>query len=150
MLEQFYLKIVLTLTIGFGLAAIFGYITHRLKLSPICGYLIAGYFIGPFSPGPVGDLKVSEQLAEIGVILMMFGVGLHLGEPKQRLLEVVVEPVHENKGFVLFPLSFAWRSDSFAKLGFAQCGLIHYGKAAPGIGSSGRHFDIAGLVVRGH
>lgn len=77
MTEYFYLKIVLTLTVGFGLAALLGYFTHRLKLSPICGYLIAGYLIGPFSPGIVGDLQVSEQLAEIGVILMLFGVGLH-------------------------------------------------------------------------
>jgi CPA2 family monovalent cation:H+ antiporter-2 len=48
-----------------------------MKLSPIVGYLLAGYLIGPFSPGFVADLKISEQLAEIGVILMMFGVGLH-------------------------------------------------------------------------
>jgi CPA2 family monovalent cation:H+ antiporter-2 len=71
------LKIVLILTIGFGLASILGYITYRLRLSPILGYLIAGYLIGPYSPGFEADLQVAEQLAEIGVILMMFGVGLH-------------------------------------------------------------------------
>lgn len=75
--EYLNLKIVLILTIGFSLASILGYITHRLKLSSILGYLIAGYAIGPYSPGFVADVKVSEQLAEIGVILMMFGVGLH-------------------------------------------------------------------------
>ncbi|MCE5318126.1 MAG: cation:proton antiporter [Parachlamydia sp.] len=65
------------LTLGFGLASLLGYVTSRLKLSPILGYLIAGYVIGPYSPGVTVDVKVAEQLAEIGVILMMFGVGLH-------------------------------------------------------------------------
>ena len=71
------LKVVLILTIGFGLASILGYISYRLKFSPILGYLIAGYFIGPFFPGYVADLQLAEQLAEVGVMLMMFGVGLH-------------------------------------------------------------------------
>lgn len=75
--EFFKLKIVLILTVGFTFASILGYIAQRIKLSPILGYLIAGYFIGPFSPGFVADLQIAEQLAEIGVILMMFGVGLH-------------------------------------------------------------------------
>lgn len=71
------LKIVLILTIGFAYASILGNLSHRLRLSPILGYLLAGYFIGPYSPGFVADLQIAEQLAEIGVILMMFGVGLH-------------------------------------------------------------------------
>lgn len=75
--EYLNLKIVLILTFGFSLASLLGYITHRLKLSSILGYLLAGYVIGPYSPGYVADIKISEQLAEIGVILMMFGVGLH-------------------------------------------------------------------------
>lgn len=62
---------------GFGFASIFGYIAQRIHLSPILGYLIAGYLIGPFSPGYSADVKIAEQLAEIGVVLMMFGVGLH-------------------------------------------------------------------------
>ncbi|MBA3720861.1 MAG: cation:proton antiporter [Parachlamydiaceae bacterium] len=75
--EAINLKIVVILSIGFGFASIFGYITQCLKLSPILGYLLAGYVIGPYSPGYVADLAVSEQLAEIGVVLMMFGVGMH-------------------------------------------------------------------------
>lgn len=71
------LKIVLILTVGFAFAAIFGYLSQRAKFSPILGYLIAGYLIGPFSPGFVADKVISEQLSEIGVILMMFGVGLN-------------------------------------------------------------------------
>lgn len=76
-LETLNLKVVLILTIGFSLASLFGYLTQLLKLSPILGYLFAGYVIGPFSPGFVADLQLAEQLAEVGVMLMMFGVGLH-------------------------------------------------------------------------
>jgi CPA2 family monovalent cation:H+ antiporter-2 len=71
------LKIVIILTCGFTLASILGYLSQRLHLSPLLGYLAAGYIIGPYSPGFVADLEISEQLAEIGVVLMMFGVGLH-------------------------------------------------------------------------
>ncbi len=71
------LKIVLIFTIGFALATFFAYITQRLKLSPILGYLLAGFIIGPYSPGYTADPEIAEQLAEIGVILMLFGVGLH-------------------------------------------------------------------------
>lgn len=75
-LDSFNLKIVLLLAIGFTLASIFGYLAWRLKVSPLLGYLLAGYLIGPYSPGFVADAQISEQLAEIGIILMMFGVGL--------------------------------------------------------------------------
>ncbi len=62
---------------GFVLAFIFGALAHRLRLSPLVGYLIAGVVAGPFTPGFVGDPTLAPQLAEIGVILLMFGVGLH-------------------------------------------------------------------------
>ena len=65
------------LTIGLGLAFVFGTIATRLRLSPLVGYLIAGVVIGPFTPGFVGDSHLASELAEIGVILLMFGVGLH-------------------------------------------------------------------------
>lgn len=71
------LKIVLLVTFGLALASVFGYLSQRAKLSPILGYLFAGYLIGPYSPGFIADMEITEQLAEIGVILMMFGVGLH-------------------------------------------------------------------------
>lgn len=76
-MDNINLTIVFTLTVGFTLACIFGFLTFRFKLSPILGYLFAGFLIGPFSPGYVADLHLAEQLAEVGVILMMFGVGLH-------------------------------------------------------------------------
>lgn len=66
-------------TIAFGLtsALIFGLLAKRLGLAPIVGYLLAGVMVGPYTPGFVGDVNLAKQLAEIGVMLLMFGVGLH-------------------------------------------------------------------------
>ena len=66
-----------TIVAGIGLAFLFGLAAHRLRLSPLVGYLLAGVVIGPFTPGYVADQGLALQLAEIGVILLMFGVGLH-------------------------------------------------------------------------
>ena len=63
--------------VGFVLACAFGYLATRVRLPPIVGYLVAGIAVGPFTPGFVGDAGIAGQLAEIGVILLMFGVGLH-------------------------------------------------------------------------
>ena len=68
--------LILTLTGGLSAALALGYVTHRLGLSPIAGYLLAGLLVGPHTPGFVADTGLAEQLAEIGVILLMFGVGL--------------------------------------------------------------------------
>ncbi|KYF85413.1 sodium:proton exchanger [Sorangium cellulosum] len=70
------LDLILTLTGGLTAALAFGFITQRLRLSPIVGYLLAGILVGPFTPGFVADKGLADQLAEIGVILLMFGVGL--------------------------------------------------------------------------
>jgi CPA2 family monovalent cation:H+ antiporter-2 len=74
--------LILTLTGGLGAALVLGYLTQRFGLSPIVGYLLAGTIVGPHTPGFVADTSLAEQLAEIGVILLMFGVGLqfHVGE----------------------------------------------------------------------
>ena len=71
------LDLILTLTGGLAAALALGYVTQRLGLSPIVGYLLAGIVVGPYTPGFVADRHLAEQLAEIGVILLMFGVGLH-------------------------------------------------------------------------
>jgi CPA2 family monovalent cation:H+ antiporter-2 len=71
------LDLIVTLAGGFIAALALGYITHRLGWSPIVGYLLAGILAGPHTPGFVADKHLAEQLAEVGVILLMFGVGLH-------------------------------------------------------------------------
>src|SRR5215467_3731041 len=65
-----------TIAAGLGFSLLGGFIALRLRLSPILGYLLAGIAVGPFTPGFVADTHLAEQLAEIGVILLMFGVGL--------------------------------------------------------------------------
>ena len=74
--------LILTLAGGLAAALVCGYVTHRLGLSPLVGYLVAGVLVGPYTPGFVADATMASQLAEIGVILLMFGVGLqfHLEE----------------------------------------------------------------------
>ncbi|CAG0996225.1 Putative cation/proton antiporter YbaL [Burkholderiales bacterium] len=69
--------LIATFAVGFVLAFIFGYIANRLRLPPLVGYLIAGVVIGVFTPDLVANAAIAGQLAEIGVILLMFGVGLH-------------------------------------------------------------------------
>jgi CPA2 family monovalent cation:H+ antiporter-2 len=71
------LDLILTLTGGLATAVVFGYLTDRLRLSPIVGYLIAGIVVGPFTPGFVASSAIASQFAEVGVILLMFGVGIH-------------------------------------------------------------------------
>ena len=74
------------LAVGLVLAFVLGTLAHRLKLSPIVGYLLAGILVGPFTPGFVADPSLAMELSEIGVILLMFGVGLHFSV--EDLLEV--------------------------------------------------------------
>ncbi len=76
------LSVLLTFAVGLTGALIFGYIALQLKFSPIIGYLIAGIMVGPFTPGVVVNRVIAEQFAEIGVILLLFGIGLrfHLRE----------------------------------------------------------------------
>jgi CPA2 family monovalent cation:H+ antiporter-2 len=70
-------SLIALLAIGFVLALLLGLAANMLRVSPIVGYLLAGIAVGPFTPGFVGDSALASQLAEIGVILLMFGVGLH-------------------------------------------------------------------------
>ncbi len=63
--------------IGLGLAFVLGFLANKVKLSPLVGYLLAGIIVGPYTPGFVGDADIATQLSEIGVMLLMFGVGLH-------------------------------------------------------------------------
>src|ERR1041385_6384081 len=83
---QLHTTLVPTIVIGIVLAFAFGAIAHRLKASPLVGYLLAGVVIGPFTPGFVADQTVATDLSEIGIILLMFGVGLQFS--LQELLSV--------------------------------------------------------------
>jgi len=69
--------LIATIVAGLGLAFIFGTVAQRLKFPPLVGYLLAGVAVGPFTPGYVADQKLATELAELGIILLMFGVGLH-------------------------------------------------------------------------
>ena len=70
-------SLIALLASGFGLALVLGLAAARLRMPPLVGYLLAGVMIGPGTPGFVADVELSGQLAEIGVMLLMFGVGLH-------------------------------------------------------------------------
>lgn len=74
------------IAVGLALAFVLGTLAHRLKLSPLVGYLVAGICVGPFTPGFVADQALATQLSELGVMLLMFGVGLHFS--LEDLMEV--------------------------------------------------------------
>ena len=84
----------LLLTIGMGivLAFVFGFVAARLKMPPLIGYLVAGIAMGPFTPGYVGDTALAGQLAEVGVILLMFGVGLHFSLEDLKTVRWIAVP----------------------------------------------------------
>ncbi|MBP7337208.1 cation:proton antiporter [Niveispirillum sp.] len=81
-----------TLSIAFVLAFGFGFLADRLRLPPLVGYLVAGVLVGPFTPGFVADGKLALELAEIGVILLMFGVGLHFSAADLMAVKGVAIP----------------------------------------------------------
>ena len=71
------IPLVTTIALALSAALLCGLLAKRIGLSPIVGYLMAGVLIGPHTPGVVGDTRIAAELAELGVILLMFGVGLH-------------------------------------------------------------------------
>jgi CPA2 family monovalent cation:H+ antiporter-2 len=71
------ISLITTIAAGLGLAMILGFLVTRIRIPPLVGYLIAGIIVGPYTPGFIADAELTAQLAEIGVMLLMFGVGLH-------------------------------------------------------------------------
>jgi CPA2 family monovalent cation:H+ antiporter-2 len=71
------ITLISTIAAAFGLALVFGFIAEKIKVPALVGYLLAGIVISPNTPGYVGDIEIAAQLSEIGVMLLMFGVGLH-------------------------------------------------------------------------
>src|SRR3954463_1040068 len=72
-----HIPLITTLAVALTAALLFGVLARKLRLPPLAGYLVAGVLIGPHTPGFVGDLALAGELSEIGIILLMFGVGLH-------------------------------------------------------------------------
>ncbi|MDM7933304.1 cation:proton antiporter [Tabrizicola sp.] len=84
--------LITTLVMGFGLAFLLGLLAQRLKLPLIAGYLLAGVVVGPFTPGYVADMGLATELAELGVILLMFGVGLHFSPRDLMAVKAIAVP----------------------------------------------------------
>src|SRR5690349_7609820 len=99
--------LVSTLAIGLVLAFSLGVLAHRLKLPPLVGYLLAGIALGPFTPGFVADQSIANQLAEVGVILLMFGVGLHFSLEELLSVRGIAIPGAVAQGLVATPLGVA-------------------------------------------
>ena len=99
--------LVSTLAIGLVLAFAFGVLVQRFKLPPLIGYLIAGIIIGPFTPGFVADQNIANQLAEVGVILLMFGVGLHFSLEDLLSVRAIAVPGAFAQALVATPLAMA-------------------------------------------
>jgi len=85
-------ELIATVAAGLGLAFVLGFLAAKLRLPPLVGYLLAGVAVGPFSPGFVADANLAGQLAEIGVILLMFGVGLHFSFPDLLAVRSIALP----------------------------------------------------------
>jgi monovalent cation:H+ antiporter-2, CPA2 family len=99
--------LVATIAIGLVLAFGFGVVAHRLKLPPLIGYLVAGIVVGPFTPGFVADQNIANQLAEIGVILLMFGVGLHFSLKDLLSVRAIAITGAAAQGLIATPLGMA-------------------------------------------
>ena len=84
--------LVSTIVVGLVLAFAFGAVAHRFKLSPLVGYLLAGVVIGPFTPGFIADQSVANELADIGIILLMFGVGLQFSLEELLSVRAIAVP----------------------------------------------------------
>jgi CPA2 family monovalent cation:H+ antiporter-2 len=102
--------LIATIVVGLGLAFVFGTIAQRFRIPPLVGYLLAGVAVGPFTPGFVADQALATELAELGIILLMFGVGLHFS--LQDLLSVrhiaVPGAVVQIAAATLMGLGLAW------------------------------------------
>lgn len=99
-----------TIVVGLVLAFGLGAIAHRLRISPLVGYLLAGVLVGPFTPGYVADQGLANQLAEIGVILLMFGVGLHFSLKELLSVRAIAIPgaVVQIASATLMGMGLAW------------------------------------------
>ncbi|MBB4040996.1 CPA2 family monovalent cation:H+ antiporter-2 [Microvirga flocculans] len=114
-----------TIVVGLVMAFALGAIAHRFRLSPLIGYLLAGVLAGPFTPGYVADQGLANQLAEIGVILLMFGVGLHFSLKDLLSVKAIAIPgaVVQIASATLLGMGLAWL------MGWSLSGGIVFGLA---------------------
>jgi CPA2 family monovalent cation:H+ antiporter-2 len=112
--------LITTIAVGLGTAFILGAIAHRLRISPLVGYLLAGVLIGPATPGFVADPEIAPELAEIGVILLMFGVGLHFSLKDLLSVKAVAVPgaVGQIGIATLMGMGLAWSLGWSGQAGF--------------------------------
>ncbi|AXQ29502.1 Kef family K(+) transporter [Solimonas sp. K1W22B-7] len=105
--------LIATIVMGLVLAFIFGALAHRLRLPPLAGYLLAGIVVGPFTPGFVADPALAPELAEIGVILLMFGVGLHFSLADLMAVKRIAIPgaIAQMAVATLLGMALAWAVD---------------------------------------
>ena len=117
--------LITTLALGLGFGLIFGLIAERLRLPALVGYLLAGVFIGPFTPGFLADVDIAKQLAEIGVMLLMFGVGLHfsvddlMAVRKIALPGAIIQVAIAAMLSTLLALAWGWNAGGAIIFGFA-------------------------------
>lgn len=117
-------NLISTLVAGFVLAFAFGMLALRLKLSPLVGYLVAGVVVGPFTPGWVADRGMASELSELGVILLMFGVGLHFSPADLVKVRKVAVPAAVAQVAVLTALG--WGVGRMLGLGDAEAALTGF------------------------
>ena len=117
--------LIATIVVGLGLAFVLGLFAQRIGTSPLLGYLLAGVAVGPFTPGFVGDQALAQELAEIGVILLMFGVGLHFSLKDLLSVRAIAVPgaIAQIAVATLLGLVLAWT------LGWATPGGLVFGLA---------------------
>jgi CPA2 family monovalent cation:H+ antiporter-2 len=117
--------LITTIVVGFVLAFSFGVAAQRLRVSPLVGYLVAGILMGPFTPGYVADQNLANELAEIGVILLMFGVGLHFSLDDLLSVKAIAIPgaVAQIAFATLLGMGLAWM------LGWGMGGGVVFGLA---------------------
>lgn len=119
--------LLITIAGAFGVAFVFGFLATKLKLPPLVGYLLAGIALGPHSPGFVADVEMASQLAEVGVILLMFGVGLHFSPGDLKKVRRVAIPgavAQMTLGFALAmftAMQWGWSAPAAVIFGLSLC-----------------------------
>ncbi|MCC6948112.1 MAG: Kef family K(+) transporter [Bradyrhizobiaceae bacterium] len=112
--------LIATIVLGLVLAFVFGALAQRLRISPLVGYLVAGIVVGPYTPGFVADQALAGELAEIGVILLMFGVGLHFSISSLLSVSTIAVPgaIGQIAVATLLGMGLAWTQDWSTAAGF--------------------------------